>query len=348
MNMSTIKEMYESWPTMAEEALKLTVTHELESTAVARVVTAGMGGSGIVGDILLWLARVHGSSVPFEVVRDPGPFPPGWLNASIVLLVSYSGNTRETLAFAEYALGEMESDPLSSPTLIVALSSGGRLEEVVRARGVPHIKVPGGLLPRASLPYLLLPLLRTLQEAGVMGGMGFEELRAGVQALSGLKSKFREEAQRVESGLGEWLRTGHGVAVVGCGASLPLARRVVAELAENSKIPALLMEAPEAGHNMVEAMAHSSSRLGLVAFDPGYEPCSGMLEALVEVLVDSGGVADVLWWRRGELGFLAWYLASAQAWGLASVGLGERSGREPGVTRWLGEFRARVSRLGGG
>ncbi len=338
-NNGGIEKIYKEWPSLAREALKLVVTHELESTALARVVVAGMGGSGIVGDFVQWLARVHGSSIPYDTVKDLGPFPPGWLNASLVFLVSYSGNTVETLRFAQYVLEEAGGDPISSPTMVVAVTSGGRLAELAESQGLPLIRVRGGLLPRASLPLMLLPILRTLVDAEALGGMGMEEVRAGVQALESLGPGQVERAGELSSRLGGWLERGLTPLVAGCGASWPLALRIRYELAENSKVLALGEMVPEAGHNMVEPLARWRWGLGAILVDPGYEPCSGALESFAGVLEEAGVLGDRIVWRRENLGFLGWYLVSGMAWGLASSLLGRELGYSASETPWLRRFR---------
>src|SRR5216683_2460756 len=62
------------------------------------IVVAGMGGSGIAGDVL---AAVCGSGAPVQVITTHGYQLPGWVGAAdLVIAVSCSGSTEETLAAA--------------------------------------------------------------------------------------------------------------------------------------------------------------------------------------------------------------------------------------------------------
>src|SRR4051812_37465980 len=66
------------------------------------VVVAGMGGSGIAGDVLAAMAAPS-AQAPVVVQREPGL--PGWVGAAdVVVAVSCSGGTQETLAAADEAV----------------------------------------------------------------------------------------------------------------------------------------------------------------------------------------------------------------------------------------------------
>ena len=65
------------------------------------IVVAGMGGSGVSGDVLLAVAGPY-SSIPISVERTH--HLPGWVSAmDVVIAVSCSGGTEETLSVAAEA-----------------------------------------------------------------------------------------------------------------------------------------------------------------------------------------------------------------------------------------------------
>src|SRR4051794_40258503 len=76
---------------------------QLESLGRPRAgVVAGMGGSGIAGDVLAALAA-PAAQAPVFVQREPGL--PGWVGAAdVVVAVSCSGGTQETLAATDEAV----------------------------------------------------------------------------------------------------------------------------------------------------------------------------------------------------------------------------------------------------
>ncbi len=66
------------------------------------IVVSGMGGSGIAGDVL---AAVCGTGCPVQIMAVHGYQLPGWVSAAdLVIAVSCSGSTEETLAAAEDAV----------------------------------------------------------------------------------------------------------------------------------------------------------------------------------------------------------------------------------------------------
>jgi len=66
------------------------------------LVVAGMGGSGIAGDVV---AAVTGSSCAVPVIVTRGYRPPGWVGPlDLVIAVSCSGETEETIATADEAV----------------------------------------------------------------------------------------------------------------------------------------------------------------------------------------------------------------------------------------------------
>ena len=97
--------------------------------ATRSVVILGMGGSAISGD----LARTLGSttaSVPIEVVR--GYSIPGYVDShTLVIAISFSGNTEETLAAFEAASRKGAS--------LLVIAGGGELHERARAIGIPAL-----------------------------------------------------------------------------------------------------------------------------------------------------------------------------------------------------------------
>src|SRR5207244_9529844 len=75
---------------------------------------------------------------------------------ALVVALSYSGETAEVLSAADAALAR------GAP--LVTLSAGGRLGELARSRRLPHVRLPGGLMPRMALGYLFFGLAGVLTD----------------------------------------------------------------------------------------------------------------------------------------------------------------------------------------
>ena len=124
------------------------------------IIVAGMGGSGIGGELLKDWARTS-MKVPIEVNREY-QLPNYADKRTLVLVSSYSGDTEESLgAFL---------DALKRKCMIYCVSSGGALLENAERLKVPYLRVPGGMPPRAALPYLFVPALKCMEKMGLVSG----------------------------------------------------------------------------------------------------------------------------------------------------------------------------------
>jgi len=125
---------------------------------VNKVVFAGMGGSAIAGDLARdWLDTAI--NVPMESVR--GYHLPAYVDdKTLTFLISYSGNTEETLSCM--------LDALKKGCIIVSISSNGALTRVSNALGLPVIGLPKMAAARVSFPYLFAPIPYILAKFGFL------------------------------------------------------------------------------------------------------------------------------------------------------------------------------------
>lgn len=194
------------------------------------VLVAGMGGSGIAGDFAAVLAEEAGRRL--DVTKNYRL--PRWVDADrpLVVAISYSGDTEETLDVVEQAL-ERGLD-------VVGISSGGRL---ARSDLTHHVEVPGGNQPRASLGYLLGSLVKVLQAASVVpesDGLG--------EAAAVTESVY--DGFEVSS-LVDVLEGRVGIIWAGSPVTAPVAQRWKTQINENAKAPAWWSVLPEADHNEI-------------------------------------------------------------------------------------------------
>src|SRR2546428_4816267 len=102
-----------------------------------------MGGSAAGADLLA-ASCLEQLDVPILVHRGYG-LPAAVGKHALVVTASYSGETAEVLSAADAAL-EREIP-------LVTLSAGGRLAELAKSRRLPHLRLPGGLMPRMAPGY---------------------------------------------------------------------------------------------------------------------------------------------------------------------------------------------------
>ncbi len=208
------------------------------------VVVAGMGGSGISGDVL---AAVAGPNSPVPVVVHRGYDLPMWVGAAdVVIGVSCSGTTEETLSAVEQAAHR-------GCALVGVGAADSPLADLVgRSRGI-HVPVPPGRMPRASLWALSVPLL--------LAGAALDILTLDESDLAAAADRLDEIAERCRPTSESFVNPAKQLAIE-LSDSLPLvwgsshlagvaAYRMTCQLAENAKYPAICGVIPEANHNQV-------------------------------------------------------------------------------------------------
>lgn len=138
------------------------------------VIVGGMGGSALAARSLFFLDPIF----PAWLHDDFGK-PLKNEDKTLYIAISYSGNTAETLSFAQVALANNNS--------FIAITSGGKLLELAKENGSPYILVPSGFNPRDAVVYMLRAflyvlgkekLLKELAESSVNLQETFEQGRA--------------------------------------------------------------------------------------------------------------------------------------------------------------------------
>jgi glucose/mannose-6-phosphate isomerase len=228
-----------------------------DADGVENVLVLGMGGSGISGDVVRALVEPR-LGVPWRTIKGYGPLPEWIGRNTLTFVVSYSGDTEETLdAFEEIH---------SRGARPVAVSSGGHLAELATGYGVAHVRVPEGLQPRASLGFLALPLLAILVEIGLVPDCS-DDVDEAVASLADISKNCSRDIP-VDENMAKQLATSLAgrVPVVygGSGLGEVAAYRFKCDLNEYAKTPAFANSLPEMNHNELEALA-SANREDFVA-----------------------------------------------------------------------------------
>lgn len=207
------------------------------------LVTLGMGGSGISGDVC---RAVLGPESPLAVQTVKGYRLPGWVGPdTLVVAASYSGNTEETLEAFEQALERR------SRVLVVA--TGGRVAERAAEEGLSAVRIPAGLQPRAAVGYLALPILAACSRLGLAPDLGPDV----DEAVSLLERRVEEWGRKApadaNAAKGLALRLAGKIPVVygGEGLGEVAAYRFKCQLNECGKVPAFSHVFSELNHNEI-------------------------------------------------------------------------------------------------
>lgn len=238
--------MISSFPSLLKEAVTLSGGLVLpgDYRNVKEIIVCGMGGSAIGGDLFKDLSqRVLPLCV--SVVRDYD-LPKHVGESSLVVAVSYSGNTEETL--------ESFKQSYERGSRIVAIASNGLLEKACSKLKIPFLGVPSGYTPRSALPLLFIPLLKIAEEIGfpLVGAGELAEAHRLVEAynrsLTPENPLSRNPAKQLAARLHEKLPI-----IYSMGHLKSVALRYKDQINENAKMRAICDQLPEANHNEVEA-----------------------------------------------------------------------------------------------
>jgi glucose/mannose-6-phosphate isomerase len=142
--------IYDKWPEIARESFEY--NHEpIDFHNIDHIVFAGMGGSGAIGDI--FSAILSKTKIHVNVVK--GYLLPTTVDSNtLVITVSVSGNTAETLAVLDSAYKRKSK--------IIAFSTGGKMLEYCKKNNIEYRLVPQYHSPRASFTSYLYSMLKVL------------------------------------------------------------------------------------------------------------------------------------------------------------------------------------------
>ena len=210
------------------------------------LVVAGMGGSGVSGEVL---SAVAGPAAPIPITIERTHELPAWVSPiDMVVAVSCSGTTEETLSVAAQA----SRRGASLITIGAANSPLAKISE--QTKGAIHLNIDAqGRMPRASLWTIATPLLLVADALKLVEIPDAEFDRAAdlMDALSvtcGPQiAAYENPAKLLAVALAESLPMIWGTEAIG----RAVAGRFMAQLAENAKLPAVHGGLPEVGHNQI-------------------------------------------------------------------------------------------------
>jgi len=196
----------------------------------------------------LLIGGMGGSALPARVLRflEPSIKVDLWNNyrapkveeGVLAVSVSYSGETGETLSFAEEILSQ-------GMPLAVVTDSDGALLGLAEKNSLPHVIVPKGLQPRDAFFYLLRGLLTVIGEGSLLDQIG--KTKFDEKALTGSGKSLAEEFQdRIPL-------------IYTSTEDAPLGYIWKILTNESAKIPAFCNVFPELAHNELESIVSTSA-----------------------------------------------------------------------------------------
>jgi len=227
--------LIDNLPDDIEQAIETNKDFSPGYKGIKNVCIGGMGGSAIGGDIALaYAAQV--SDIPFSVIRgyDLPKFVDG---RTLFLGISYSGNTEETITLYKKAKKKKAK--------VVIITSNGVLEDLAKKENVPLVLVPKGYPPRAAIGYLFIATLFILKNQGIID-VRAKDLKELTMTLRKEKENARIWAENMSQKVKEKIPF-----IYAPGMYLPVAKRWVTQINENSKALAHFATFPELDHNEI-------------------------------------------------------------------------------------------------
>ncbi|MCL5733158.1 MAG: hypothetical protein M1334_00640 [Patescibacteria group bacterium] len=203
------------------------------------LVVLGMGGSGLVGNVLRAVKKDLHLNVPIISHKDYG-LPDIYHKNPFYLAVSFSGNTEETLSGLSEAVKNKKS--------LAVITGGGELKRRAEALKLPLAAfLPSGLTPRQSIgkmSYISFKLLKSAFPSLKLPDYSFDRKSVSEISLSpeSLKDLGREIAERIKNCV---------VAVYTDESSQDLGYIWKINLNETAKIKAFSNVLPEMSHNEI-------------------------------------------------------------------------------------------------
>jgi glucose/mannose-6-phosphate isomerase len=338
----------EALPEQCAEAWRRAAEFELPArfAGAREVVVIGMGGSAIAGDILRAIAAAPGRKA-VHIVR--GYEAPSFVGEeTLVVACSHRGNTEETLSAFQQALeaGARPDGRQSGRALVV--TTGGRLEEMAKERGVPAFVYEYDGEPRSAIGHQLMALLALGERVGLV-----ERQEGAVAETVALMRKQRDRLGFAVPSHGNPAKQlagrlfGRLPVVVGGGVLTEAAHRWKTQLNENSKCWALYEELPELGHNAIAGFGLPRdvvARLHVVFLWHGaLHPRLRLRYDATAAALDEAGVSHERVEARGESP-LAQVLSAVYLGDLVSYYLALLNGVEPTPVVAIDRLKAKLAK----
>lgn len=230
----------EQFQTALDEAQSVDIS-PLAGIGFDSVLVLGMGGSGVSGDIV---SAVLGPSSEIPVLVSKNYELPAFVDdKTLVVAVSYSGTTEETLA------GVNVAQEKNAPMIVVC--SGGELAKVAESSTSPCVRysTPAELQPRAGMGALLTPILVALDKLGIYKN-GISDCKSAIVQLTKRRNECRDPkssntASDTAARIANTIPLIYGGGALGAVA----AYRFKCDINENAKTPAYWHTYPELNHN---------------------------------------------------------------------------------------------------
>ena len=236
--MDFIYELVKDFPDLAVDSYRASVPNIKEG--FKRILIYGMGGNYIAGMLLKEFLRDE-LKFPIEVYPGEGGIAD---SRSLIILLSYSGDTKEiNHIFQKFKKFKKN---------MLVISSGGRLINSAKKSSVKFIKLPPYMHQRFTLCYSFFPVLKILEEAGVIK-FKTKSVEKIFDTLKKEQKNIEKDAEKLALILKEKTPLFYASDYF-----YPAAYRMQTSIEEDAKIICHANRIPELFHNELEALPNKN------------------------------------------------------------------------------------------
>lgn len=237
-----MKQVILNFPQQFAKGLKAAEGVKL-SCPFTNIIVCGLGGSALPGSLLPELGVKF--DLPLFTHRDYG-LPKAANEKSLIICISFSGNTEETISAYQEAIGKNYN--------AIAVCTGGKLEQMAKENGLPVAVVPNDCLqPRFGAGYLVAAVLKILSNCGIINSQD-NNLLEMAQALQ--PEKLEQQGKALAQKLINKIPI-----IYAANQYKSLARIWKIKFNENSKIMAFWNYFPELNHNEMVGLSTNNKKL---------------------------------------------------------------------------------------
>ncbi len=234
-----------------EQALQIgrSCTFSPSGKDIRNIIITGLGGSGIGGKII---SQLVAGTCPVPIYVNNDYTLPAFVGPNtLVIASSYSGNTEETLISVDQAL--------AAGAEVFCITSGGKLVETAKSKGLGYITLPSGYPPRAAFGIGFPQLFFALNKYGFVNN-DFEGI---IERVIAFLNSAEEDIKRDAYTLAEKLH-GKNIVLYSEAGFEGVAIRIRQQLNENSKVLCSHHILPEMNHNELVGWAGANEDVAAV------------------------------------------------------------------------------------
>ncbi len=230
LDSENMEAILEDFPNQVKKGIELCGDLAVDED-INKIVLVGMGGSALAGEILKCYLKYE-LEMPLIIIKTYS-LPKFVDKKTLVIASSYSGNTEETIAAYREAVRKRVP--------VVAITSGGKLQELSGVNKTPFIKLPGGIQPRVSIGYSFFALLKLFENSGFIESKK-EDTKKTDKALR--KTIFKDMAKKLVEKIKDKIPI-----IYASDDMAAVAYKWKIDINENSKTQAFYNIIPEMNHN---------------------------------------------------------------------------------------------------